>query len=125
MEFAECFIKWEDYYDGFFIWSAFKDDLIVDLTESSLRAFFSYLSRKPLLLPGGSIEDSNCLTEVENKLHSWLASDLLPALLSNCPLALVSWKFFLHLRTLTLKNALFIVYLSVLAHLGQMGSRPN
>ncbi|KAM3186888.1 hypothetical protein ACTXT7_003420 [Hymenolepis weldensis] len=88
VEFAECFIKWEDYYDGFLIWSAFKDDLIVDLTGPSLRAFFSCLSRKPLLVPSGNIEDSNFLTEVENKLHSWLASDLLPALLSNCPSAL-------------------------------------
>ncbi|VDN96726.1 unnamed protein product [Rodentolepis nana] len=88
VEFVECFAKWENYYDGFLIWGAFKDELTADLTESSLRAFLSFLSQKPLLVPSGSIEDSKCLAEVENRLHSWLASDLLPALLSNCPTAL-------------------------------------
>nr|CDS31626.1 kinetochore associated protein 1 [Hymenolepis microstoma] len=88
VEFVECFIKWENYYDGFLIWSAFKDELTADLTESSLRSFLSLISQKPLLVPSGSIEDLNYLAEVENKLHSWLSSELLPALLSNCPSAL-------------------------------------
>ncbi|KAM7536007.1 hypothetical protein Aperf_G00000094217 [Anoplocephala perfoliata] len=87
-EFVECFMNWENYYDGFLLWSMFRDDLTADLTKSSVGYFFSLLSRKPPIVTCDNAGASSRMAEVENKLHAWLASDLLPALLSNCPSAL-------------------------------------
>ncbi|CDI98665.1 kinetochore associated protein 1 [Echinococcus multilocularis] len=87
-EFVECFIKWEEYSDGFMIWQMFKTDLTSDLTLHSVNAFLSILSLKPLSFGCENPEIEGLLVETENALHVWLGTELVPALVSNCPSAL-------------------------------------
>lgn len=101
-------MKWENYYDGFLLWSMFKDDLTADLTEYSVGYFFTLLSRKPPIVACGNTEASSRMAEVENKLHAWLASDLLPALFSSCPSALVNTVF---LHTPVAAGTFILLYL--------------
>ncbi|VDK20851.1 unnamed protein product [Taenia asiatica] len=87
-EFVECFTKWEEYSDGFAIWYMFKADLTSDLTFQSVNAFLSILSLKPLTSDCKNPELEKLLVETENALHAWLGTELVPALISNCPSAL-------------------------------------
>ncbi|KAL5108770.1 hypothetical protein TcWFU_003767 [Taenia crassiceps] len=87
-EFVECFMKWEEYSDGFTIWYMFKTDLTSDLTFQSVNAFLSILSLKPLMSDCKNPELEKLLMETENALHAWLGTELVPALISNCPSAL-------------------------------------
>ncbi|VDM18824.1 unnamed protein product [Hydatigera taeniaeformis] len=87
-EFAECFTKWEDYSDGFTIWGMFKTDLTLNLTVHSVAAFLSILSLKPLTSDCVNLELERLLVETENALHTWLGTELVPALVTYCPSAL-------------------------------------
>ncbi|EUB59861.1 hypothetical protein EGR_05337 [Echinococcus granulosus] len=66
----------------------FTTDLTSDLTLHSVNAFLSILSLKPLSSGCENPEIEGLLVETENALHVWLGTELVPALVSNCPSAL-------------------------------------
>lgn len=68
----------------------FQADLTSDLTFQSVNAFLRILSLKPLTSDYENPEIEKLLMETENALHAWLGTELVPALISNCPSALVS-----------------------------------
>ncbi|VDD75022.1 unnamed protein product [Mesocestoides corti] len=87
-EFIECFSGWEEYSDGFKLWSMYRTNLMSEMNLSSVEAFLSLISLKPLTSSGDGGTSGSSLLEVESTLHAWLGAELVPSLLCSCPLAL-------------------------------------